>query len=177
MRTISLKEFALTGRFGPVTVGMSKEQLLALLGPPESDNDFGTGWGGLRYGSYEFFYELENGLIASMQNDHLQANCDNHGEMILFKNEAFTVDPWFLEAGRDFTYAQVIGILKGEKITFQEEKDRHIPFIRFASGVTLDFDNRDGVYCFDESGQLRQNREVIITLPADFVLNGIRYFP
>lgn len=43
MKKINLKDFALTGDFGPVKIGMSKEQVINLLGEPEEDNDYGTG--------------------------------------------------------------------------------------------------------------------------------------
>lgn len=84
MEKINLRDFALTGEFGPVKIGMTKKQVIDLLGEPEADQDFGTGYTGLLYSWYEFFFETDTGILDSIQNDHLQAFCSNHEEMILF---------------------------------------------------------------------------------------------
>lgn len=56
MTIIYLKDFVLTGQFGPVKLGMSKEEMIQVLGQPDDDIDYDTGSCGLYYGWYEFFY-------------------------------------------------------------------------------------------------------------------------
>jgi hypothetical protein len=59
MITISLKDFVLNGNFGPVKIGMTRDEVVNLLGEPEREGDFGSGYGGLIYAWYEFFYDKE----------------------------------------------------------------------------------------------------------------------
>lgn len=92
MIKISLKDFALTGEFGPVKVGMHRDEIVNVLGEPEGEQDFGTGFGGIVYAWYEFFYDSDTKGLSAIQNDHLQADCSNHKDCILYKNSHFEVD-------------------------------------------------------------------------------------
>lgn len=177
MKKIKLKDFVLTGEFGPVKIGMTKTQVTELLGEPEDDADFGTGYTGLLYGWYEFFFETESGILDSIQNDHLQADCSNHHEMILFKNDKIEIDTWFLKLNQDITRREVKEILVNQKISFTEEDYWGSDIIRFESGVYLDFDNRDGVWGINEDGTVEKVESAVIVDKERFVLNGIRYFP
>ncbi len=40
MLTIPLKEFALTGEFGPVKIGMHRDEAVALLGKPGCESNW-----------------------------------------------------------------------------------------------------------------------------------------
>ncbi|QDT40155.1 hypothetical protein Pan241w_02110 [Gimesia alba] len=153
MLTISLKEFALTGEFGPVKIGMHKDEAIALLGKPGCESDFGRSiTGGFLYGWYEFFYDNDTREIHSIQNDHLQADCLNHGDMFLYQNSHFRVDTWFLKAGQDFAFQDVINILHDEKIPFRIVRrlgeDREM--IEFKSGVLFSFNER----CDTKTGEV-----------------------
>ena len=176
---ISLKEFALTGNLGPVKIGMTKTEVIDLLGEGYGDNAYGTGASGLNYGWYEIFYWSENELVFAFQNDHLRADCSNHDEMILFENGRFKVDTWFLEVGRSFRYNEVKEILQKEGISFLEKPDHHDDrwHLILQSGVAIDFDNRDWVDHLDDQRNVREREEVPITSIEDHVLNGIRYYP
>ncbi len=151
---ISLKDFALTGEFGPVKVGMSKEEVIGLLGRPDYYEDLWTGFTAVLYSWYEFFFDTESGILDSIQNDHLQSDCLNHEDMILFKNEKFEVDIWFLKLHKDISRREVKELLTSEGISFKEEERYDTIIYRFESGVYLDFSEGD-----------------------DPVLNGIRFFP
>ena len=160
MIKISLKDFVLKGDFGPIKVGMHRDEVVDILGEPGGAQDFGTGYSGLIYGWYEFFYYTDTKKLSSMQNDHLQADCSNHKECIFYKNNSFETDIWFLEAERDFTYSEVKEILSKEKIPYLEVDKTDFIELKFESEVTMGFEH------FVESA----NHE-------DPVLNGIRYFP
>lgn len=177
MKKIKLKDFALTGEFGPVKIGMTKKQVTDLLGEPEADQDFGTGYTGLLYSWYEFFFETDTGILDSIQNDHLQADCSNHDEMILFRNDKIEIDTWFLKLNQDLTRREVKEILDEQRISFTEEEYWGSDIIRFESGVYLDFDNRDGVWGIDEDGTVEKDESIVIVDKENFVLNGIRLFP
>ncbi|WP_405207170.1 hypothetical protein [Aquimarina sp. LLG6339-5] len=177
MRKINLKEFALTGDFGPVKIGMTKEQVIELLGEPDSDNDYGAGSTGLLYSWYEFFFDKKTKILKSIQNDHLQADCEDHNENILFKNNKIEIDIWLLKPYQDITLKEVKETLNDQKISFVEEKYWESEIIRFESGVYLDFDNKDGIWAIYEGGTMKKDESLIINDKENFVLNGIRYFP
>lgn len=157
---ILLKDFALTGKFGPVNVGMHRDGIVEILGKPDAEQDFGTGFSGLLYAWYEFFYYTDSKILSSIQNDHLMANCLNHGECIYFENDKFRIDHWFLDAGKDFTYQEVKDILVKEKINFKEVSKRDYLELKFESGVKMDF--------VESSKDSEKDKHL---------LNGIRFFP
>ncbi len=171
MNKISLKHFALTGEFGLVKVGMTKQQVIQFLGKPDYEQDLSTGFTGLLYAWYELFFETKTEILWSIQNDHLQ-ECENHHEMICFKNDKVEIDTWFLTINQDITRKQVKETLLKENISFTEEMYCNEKIIRFDSGVYLDFDNQDGWWVDG-----KHLTDVIIENEEDFVLNAIRYFP
>lgn len=162
MISISLKQFALTGNFGPVTTGMHRDEAVSFLGEPGNEAKFGKFASGFIYGWYEFFYETDSKLIYAIQNDHLQADCLNHAEMFLYQNRYFQIDPWFLEAGRDFSFDEIAKILNQEQVPFRIVQ-REVETIEFESGVFFDFNNRHNIETGEDTDEM--------------VLWGIRYFP
>lgn len=177
MQQISLKDFAITGRFGPVSIGMTKNQVIDLLGQPEEENDFNQGSSGLTYSWYEFFYWTDTEIVYAIQNDHLttwpyfkgKAKRINHINAIYFKNEKFELDIWFLKPGKDICYEKVIEILDIENIRYKEiENPSSVYMIEFESGVRLDFN--------DESNRSYKDGSPIILKKNKQVLNGIRLF-
>ncbi|XZF16473.1 hypothetical protein ACTHGU_10055 [Chitinophagaceae bacterium MMS25-I14] len=162
MIKISLKDFVLTGRFGPVTIGMHKTEIISLLGEPDGENDYGTGSSGLNYDWYELFYDTGTGILHALQNDHLTANAHYKTANPHYRNNKMYIDPWFIRYNRNITRKQITAILQQEKIPFIEKNKWGNDILIFESGVTMDFEDPipDGN-----------------TTPEDFVLNGIRYFP
>ncbi len=68
---ISIVEFCRTGRFGPVALGMSRHDVLALLGEPDV-----AGAGNLetrlcKYGDIEFHFQEKTGLLYLIWCDHI----------------------------------------------------------------------------------------------------------
>lgn len=175
MTIISLKNFVQTGQFGPVTIGMTKDEVINLLGEPEFDNDYHTGSGGLVYAWYEFFYWQDSLKMNGIQNDHLRTWPGNkrkktqiHQEAICFRNDKISIDIWFLKPGQDITYCEVIKILRDEQIQFEEVNDPYQGYlITFESGVKMDFVNGESHF--------QQNENIVIS-PDNQLLNGIRLF-
>lgn len=180
MTIISLKDFITTGEFGPVRIGMTKDEVIKVLGQPDSDNDYGTGSGGLMYAWYEFFYWQDSLKINGIQNDHLTnwqvGKIKIHKEAICFQNDKISIDIWFLQVGKNISYGEVINILKSEGIPFEEINDQYRGrLIKFKSGVTMDFDDQSGLWHEDKDENIEQNENIIITLENQ-LLNGIRLF-
>ena len=135
---INLKEFAITGNFGPIKLGMTKADLINSFSKPDDDNNYGTGYGGVNYGMYEFFYQMELGRITGIQNDHYDPE---YPGCFVFKNDSFELDSWFFEANRDYDLKGVSGILTAEQLEFKIEKYLDRKIIVMPSGFVIDFDN------------------------------------
>lgn len=69
---VRLEEFLRSGEFGPVRIGMSRDQLLLTLGEPErlggtsSSQPVPLIW---KYGDVEFHFDLRTGLLALVYAD------------------------------------------------------------------------------------------------------------
>lgn len=177
MITVQLKEFIKTGKFGEITLGSKKSDIIRLFGKKFDFADCGDTQI-IKYGWYEFFYWTESELVFGMQNDHL-ANYNGNADVINFKNRLWSVDKWFLKDNEDITFAQVVEYLTEEKIPFEiiPGYDSNGPnMIKCAeSNVKLDFSNEYHIFECDEKGEF-SCREIVETDPSKFVLNGIRLF-
>jgi hypothetical protein len=173
MLIISLKDFALTGHFGPIGLGMSKDDLIAHLGEPDGINQF-SDTVDINYAWYEFFCFNSTGKICGIQNDHLSLRIIHQRrrikwqrEAICFENDHFRIDTWFLKPGKDVSYFQAIALLNNENIPFQEIFDEFTGWrVQFESGVFIDFDHR---WDSEETNDPPTEKEKV-------VVNGIRIF-
>lgn len=164
--TISLKDFILSGNFGPVYIGMPIDELKQHLGEPGDSYDSGAGAGLLFYNGFEFYYYTDNGAVHGIQNDNLryEGGPDRKSDCLYYLDDTILVDTWFIEFGKPLSYQQVTELLKREDVSFEAcEKDGYDE-LKFPSGVRFDFDNWK-----DDEGKRIINRE-------EAVLNGIRYF-
>ena len=160
---ISLKEFIKTGRFGPVSIGSQKEDLLKYFGNNFQHGNFGD-TEIIRYNCYEFFYWTENHKIYAIQNDHLLFDCSNHQYMISFKHNNWILDKWFLRRKKNIKFIEITQLLNSENIEFKIEREsiaNDMNIIRcMESGITFDF-------CNESTEENNQD---------NFFLNGIRLF-
>lgn len=163
--TISLKNFILSGNFGPVYIGMPIDDLKQHFGEPGDSYDSGAGTGLLFYNGFEFYYYTDNGAVYGIQNDNLQyEGPDRKSDGLYYFDDTILVDTWFIEFGVPLTYQQVLKHLTQEGISFEERARDDYDELKFPSGVTFDFENWK-----DYTGKQIINRE-------EAVLNGIRYF-
>lgn len=89
---ISLLEFIKTGRFGPVSLGMSRHDVFALFGKPDV-----VGAGNLetrlcKYGDIEFHFQAKTGLLYLIWSDHIPFP----GE----RSRRIRLDPWLFNGNR-----------------------------------------------------------------------------
>lgn len=163
--TISLKNFILSGNFGPVYIGMPIDELKQHLGEPGDSHDSGAGAGILFYNGFEFYYYTDTGAVHGIQNDNLlYEGPDRKSDGLYYFEDTILVDTWFIEFGKPLSYKQVKENLEREDIFFEEcEKDAYNE-LRFSSGVRLDFGNWK-----DDDGRQIIDRD-------EAALNGIRYF-
>ena len=112
--TVSLQEFAKTGAFGPVKLGMTQSDIRFLFGEPDAEG--GTSrkrrrpsiW---KYGDYEFTFERRTWTLALI---HFEPKCGQQD------GTQFTVDPWVFM--RDVTYPQLIQGLEQEDLVWKPVK-------------------------------------------------------
>ena len=141
MIEVSIKEFIRTGGFGPVKLGMSKQDVINLLGKAESDTDLDQTGSILIYAWYEFFFDHDD-ILRSIQNDNYRAENANTYE---FSNEKFRIDPWILNSDESQTIDSVARLLEEAGIEYEREfyYDRYV--IRTKSEVMVDFSDEENV--------------------------------
>lgn len=178
MNTIRLEEFIKTGSFGAITIGSTADDVLHYLGKPTNSHDGGETQI-IMYGQYEFFYWTASGRVFGIQNDHLQADCLNHRDQIVFRNELWELDNWFLKENKNATWREICNLLKKEDILFEIEPSQESGLLIvkcIASKVTFDFVNEFGVPDVDNRGKFKGWIEKKENEEGDFVLNGIRLY-
>ncbi len=179
MTTIQLKEFIKTGKFGTISIGSTKTDIVNIFGKKFDFADCGETQI-IKYGWYEFFYWTKTELVFGIQNDHLQADCIDHNEMISFGNKSFEFDKWFLQDNKNGTFGQIEDYLNKEKISFEvvhvyKGSDENI--IKCTrSNVTFDFANEYRLVELNEKGKFKNWKEYVEAEQSNFVLNGIRLF-
>lgn len=165
MNVISLKEFVLSGCFGPVYLGMPLEELKKHFGKPADSYDSGMGSGLWFYNGFEFYYYTKTNTLFGIQNDNIcHEGPEKKSEHLYFFDEDTLIDTWFLDFGKKIPYRKVVTRLQNEGISFETENRGDYDELRFSSGVAFDFENREGI-----SEKEKVSRE-------EASLIGIRYF-
>lgn len=164
--TISLKDFILTGNFGPVYIGMPIDELKKYFGKPGDSYESQSGAGLLFYNGFEFYYYTDNRTVHGIQNDNLryEGGPEMKHAHLYYINDTVLINTWFIEFGKPLSYKLVKETLRQEHIDFEEHEQAGYDELKFPSGVRFDFENWQ-----DNKGKKIMNRE-------EAVLNGIRYF-
>jgi hypothetical protein len=179
MKTIYLKDFIKTGVFGDIVVGKStKSDVISLMGP---DFDFGDCGEThiIKYAWYEFFYWTDSEVVHGIQNDHVQFDCTNHDEQIVYANDQVKIDTWFLKVGQNIKQYEVIALLEQEGVSYELKKydnDYQNDELWLTNGLTLDFDESVTTWVEDEDDDEWGRVVTPIEDPKDYILNGIRLF-
>lgn len=163
--TVSMLDFLRTGQFGPVHLGISRDQLRDYLGEPEAWS-LGSSrhptrtparaavW---KYGDVEFHFN-GNTLVLIFA-DHVR---------ILKGGEAIDLNPWVLSGKA--TVKQVLSDLEAAQISCQRidwKFDSTTERFRFGAGVELLF--------WDEVQHSANNEELPPLAPADMTFHGFSY--
>jgi hypothetical protein len=176
---IQLKEFIRTGKFGPISLGSTKADIIRLLGKKNDFADCGETQI-VKYGWYEFFYYTKTEIVFGIQNDHVQADGTNHHADINFRNVLWTLDKWFLKENENVTFGQVVDYLNEEKISFEIIPPYHGSegnIIRCSvSGVKFDFADEYRIMELNAKGKFKDWKIVTAKDQSKHVLNGIRLF-
>jgi hypothetical protein len=175
MITVSIKDFVLNGNFGPVKIGMMRDEVVNLLGEPDDEKDLDNDYCLLWYAYYEFTYLKRNGVLLGIQNSNLAISCNlktkrvNNKKSIYFSNNYFTIDIWFLKKGRYLTYKEVVQILEKEKIDFEiVSRVKNDLTIRFRSGLEINFDDNSGHTWYD-----RETKKLVSSEPSNNINDRI----
>ena len=154
MKTIDLKNFIVTGKFGGITLGMNKDLVKKILGMPGL---FGTNtskkaltlknaaiW---LYGNIEFYFRKDDQSLEMIYLDYLDE---------ISGGKAFKVKTWIFGKKKIFTAEEMRNKLKSENINFKEELKTYgqscyqIAF-HFSSGVQLACEDVDSKEACDKS--------------------------
>lgn len=182
MIELNLKNIILNADFSPLEMGYSESDVVRILGDPDDRYDNGKGSVLYVYGWYELFFF--DGLLHYFQNDHVKADCSNHADGILYENENFTINPWFLKPDHDISLKEVIALLENEEADFvvrnqmvagKEYAVGEVKIVELSNGIQMDFHNNSVMFHLDEATGVVDAQEVFFQHEMDFVLNGIRY--
>ena len=167
---ISLRQFALTGKFGPVEIGMTKSAVISHLGEAESECNYDKHAFSLSYGAYELFFNKPDEKLTGLQNDHLFYVDQTKNDSVLFSNSKFEIDSWFIKPYQYSKYAEVRAILQIEGIAFIEESQWGATNIKLNSGIYLSFTN--GAYWSIDDEEFIEPAKT----RDEFFLEGIRLY-
>ena len=105
---LKLKEILIEGKFGPISLGDSKEKVLEVLGEPDDKHGGLTeGYSGVFYGDMEvFFYE---GFVDLF---HIH-KFEGHPRL----SDRLNFDPWIVT--RNMPLSDFVEILRKEEISFK----------------------------------------------------------
>ncbi|WP_242394709.1 hypothetical protein [Anaeromyxobacter oryzisoli] len=137
MVRISLKELLLTGRFGPVELGMARAAVAAALGPPDDEGYFrkrvAQVW---KYGSIELHFDRDDAVFL-IHSDDDSLDAPQGGRNV-------DLDPWIISSAlrRDAALAELSRA--GMPCTTTEYAwNANTDEVRTASGVALLFEGED----------------------------------
>lgn len=125
MPDVSLKEFIRTGEFGPVRLGMTREAVVAALGPPASRGPAsrtGLPPGIDQYGDIEFHFDEHDGTLWLIHLEELARIRVPRG------GDGFELDPWIIQA--DLTAEALEAALAGLGVRYAIGPDRWHPGCR-----------------------------------------------
>ena len=132
-KTISLRDFLLTGEFGGIQHDTRPEQVSALLGKADHRYDEDSGVTHFLYGWYELaFFE---GAAMYLQNHAIQSDPSDR----LFQNQRINVDPWIFDRPTPLTKPEIVTALSKCNGAFRNIIYNGRDAIQMASGVILDF--------------------------------------
>lgn len=130
---LDLKAFLLSGQFGPIAFGMSRQALEAVLGAPDTwgqhtDKAKATIW---KYGSFEFYFGEKGDALWMIYTDDLDPMEGSH---------SLTLDPWLLN--KELEIQQAESLFASEQIPYKRVEQPKLERIdlQMASGVVLHFD-------------------------------------
>jgi hypothetical protein len=138
---VELLDFLHTGNFGGITLGITRQQIIDLVGNPPEWHVRGRGrkkrfeaasiW---KYGSMEFFFAENSGAFHMIYTDHFP----------LEGCETLTIiDPWLLRGG--LTLDDALTLIKPTNLSYQlaPEPTTGDMYLTFASGVEISFTPND----------------------------------
>ncbi len=131
---IDIKDFALSGQFGPFALGASKADVIETLGEPEDEASRDDG-SEIIYAWYELFFD-SNDRLCAIKIDHYDAR---HVSSYQYRNENFEIAPWLMTSPEAPTMQDVMAELDREAIEYRSETDGGRHHLVLSSGVTIDF--------------------------------------
>lgn len=181
MKKVSVLEFIRTGSFGGVKLGMTEQEVIAILGEPEGKMENPDAFF-ISYGWWEFYFVKENSEppVSLIMNKHLLYDCENHDEMIQFKNDHFELQLDFIKPFAHVRVKELVALLESENIPHFFPNEDYKPAIQLENGVFLDVTDteptgfaREGIYWGPGRGQRLQEDEKRVEDPWDYILYRI----
>jgi len=146
MRKGSIIDFIKTGSLGGVTLGMSEEDVVSIMGPPENRLETPDAFY-ISYNWWEihFLKEKSGHKAILIHNKSLLNNVINHDEQIQFKNDQFEIELDFIEPFKHIRLKDVEELFTTEGIGFELVEKDWLPLLTTESGVYMDFSDTEPV--------------------------------
>jgi hypothetical protein len=138
MEIISLEAFILVGYFGGVKLGMSKADVVDILGEPIEEIDLDFSCSALLYGNIELHFYGDMHELILIQNDMLDDFFDNDLYRLNAQN---SIDVSFLRKIGIRNYSIIKAEFIQNNIPFLEKERDGYDAILLESGITLDFES------------------------------------
>ena len=132
---INIKQFALTGDFGPIKIGENKNSVLNILGKPDDEADLGSSGSEIIFAWYELFLDSNEELFAIQIDNYVSEDPETYN----FENDKFKIEPWLMTSPKAPSYNDVIVLLKSEGVSFDEFEYYERSCIKLESDVVIDF--------------------------------------
>lgn len=138
---ISIKDFVLTGKFGDISIGMNKDQVIDYLGEPYKITNYKNERFGLYYNGFRFLYSTTNKIYAITCQDFNDFFIEKPNTRVFALNDGVEVDTYFFTVSEPIKYKEIINRIKIENIKYKEHQDKFWDKIIFESGVEFLFNN------------------------------------
>ncbi|MFC5048423.1 hypothetical protein ACFSTE_13790 [Aquimarina hainanensis] len=162
---ISIKDFVLTGRFGAISIGMHKDEVIDYLGTPYKISDYKNGRFGLYYNGFRFLYATSCKIYAITCQGFDDVFIEKPSTRVFALTNKIEIDTYFFTVSKPVQYKEIIRRIHAENIKYTEHQDKFWDKIIFDSGVEFLFNN----WCeYPEDHTYDKN---------ELILYGVRNFP
>lgn len=136
---IDLTEFALSGKFGDIQVGMSKEDVLKTIGEPDTTENIDEETEICYKDGYEYLFEV--GVLSAIQNLKFKSTkFDKARQKIPF--DELTIEQ-SISQNTDVSLFEMKAILDEKGVTYVEKATGQGKQLTFSSGSFMQFENAD----------------------------------
>lgn len=143
---VNLQDFLRTGNFGPISLGMTHDQIASKLGVPEGWADpfhpdyelCHLGYGAYpiwTYGGIEFFF----GELGDTKS-HLTGIYTDHLDLMITKGQIVRLNAWLFDRGNNVLLSEMKQALESERIAYKIDETLIYGQLLLESGIMIGYE-------------------------------------